>query len=369
MEKRFKSILSCTLALTMCLMCFFATTALAADIPQTKQMGQVTFQFRGLRTGVESFIYCINLNGYKPKTISTTISGNFTEEQMQAAIESDAYPANQFFYNFLPVPMMIGGTASNDAEVTDAANGLRGETYQHNAYVSNWTLTSKEYTMIPPGNKTWGGIVLQGVPAFVKLSNSTPHLTTIHKVYMDGQQILEYTCSISASGTSTISGIKVFDANFKMPAAARSTAQVAVEPATSWVFVDGKQVDIGAYLIQGSNYMKLRDIAYILRGTEAEFDVAWYQDKNLIEIKPDEKYSIQGGEISPLTAATATASSSQVMSKLPGVFSGPTEVHFAPTAYVVDGNNFYRLRDVAQMAGFTVSWDSASGSVNIATNK
>ena len=38
--------------------------------------------------------------------------------------------------------------------------------------------------------------------------------------------------------------------------------------------LDGKAVKIGAYNIAGSNYIKLRDIAQLLKGTDKEFAVA-----------------------------------------------------------------------------------------------
>ena len=39
--------------------------------------------------------------------------------------------------------------------------------------------------------------------------------------------------------------------------------------------LDGKAVKIGAYNIAGSNYIKLRDIVQLLKGTDQEFAVAW----------------------------------------------------------------------------------------------
>ena len=39
--------------------------------------------------------------------------------------------------------------------------------------------------------------------------------------------------------------------------------------------VDGQPVRPQGYMINGSNYYKLRDIAYILNGTDSQFNVAW----------------------------------------------------------------------------------------------
>ena len=359
MKKRVRGILACTLALILCLVCIPTVSASASGVAyQTKQMGQVTVHFRGLAPGVESFSYHINLNGYVPKTISSTISGDFTESKLQDTA-----------YGLLPIPMMNTANVSSAEEITSALNGKGVDVYLHNLYESNRTLTSVEYSLLAPGNKQWNGLSFQAPTLCVRYGDDQPFIKTTHKIYMDGQLILEYTCQVSSNGSSSIPSYKIYDANFQTPTAQRSGAQVAVEPTTSKIYVDGKQVELGAYLIDGSNYMRLRDIAYVLMGTNAEFDVAWHQDKNMVELLPGEKYSIQGGELAKLSPANATVSTSQVTSKITNIIGTVSQEYFSPTAYNVGGNNFYKLRDVAHMAGFSVSWDASTKSVHITTKK
>ena len=77
-------------------------------------------------------------------------------------------------------------------------------------------------------------------------------------------------------------------------------ANVTATPTTSPVFVDGKQVSVDAYNINGSNYFKLRDFC-------AAVDIGvWYDDKTKsIYIERDKKYDVNytgGTNISPGTS-------------------------------------------------------------------
>jgi hypothetical protein len=59
---------------------------------------------------------------------------------------------------------------------------------------------------------------------------------------------------------------------FVAPAAATS---VQATPTTSTVLVNGQEVKFQAYLINGNNYFRLRDVAFALTGTEKQFQAAY----------------------------------------------------------------------------------------------
>lgn len=64
-------------------------------------------------------------------------------------------------------------------------------------------------------------------------------------------------------------------------------------PAASKVLVNGKDKSFDAYLIGGSNYFKLRDLAAVVNGTEKEFEVTWDENKKrliLFQINPIQKW-------------------------------------------------------------------------------
>ena len=63
-------------------------------------------------------------------------------------------------------------------------------------------------------------------------------------------------------------------------------AGLLAEPSTHRVFVDGEEVGLEAYLIEGHNYFKLRDI-----GEQVGFNVYWDGDGKTVQIETDKAYS------------------------------------------------------------------------------
>ncbi len=368
MKKSFKRFLTGALAFMMCFSCFsmtgFASTEAYTEV---RQMGQVTMNFYRLYAGVDSFSYYINLNGYVPKKITTTISGNFTEEELRAAIDRNSTMDNTLRITLTLKPEMHSVAVTNDQDRLDAVNGLLGESYYHNTYESDRSLTSVEYSFLPPGDKPWNGISVHGGAIPVSLSFDGSYLPTTFKVYMDDQLFLEYT-GVITSGVR-VQSYKIHNANFQMSQESQNGYQVTAEPTTSNIYVDGQQAAANAYFINGSNYMKLSDIAYMLKGTDAKFNIKRHQDRNLTELLPGETYTGQSSESAGLSAATASVSREQVTSKITAVFNKIYQVDFQPAVYQINGDIFYELRDVAHMAGFTADWDAAANSVYITTTK
>ena len=63
----------------------------------------------------------------------------------------------------------------------------------------------------------------------------------------------------------------------------RASGEIAA-PSVHKVQVNGKAVDPEVYLIGGYNYFKLRDIAYMLNGTSASFNVTWDGAQNAVNM-------------------------------------------------------------------------------------
>ena len=127
------------------------------------------------------------------------------------------------------------------------------------------------------------------------------------------------------------------------------------------MYIDGKLVSFDAYLINGNNYLKLRDIAYALNGTIKQFNVTWDGAKNGIELIPSTTYEVVGGEM--LQSSKVTYASPSKAS----VFIGSQLMPSA--AYLINGNNYFKLRDIGSMLNFSVEWDAKTQSVNIDTSK
>ena len=88
-----------------------------------------------------------------------------------------------------------------------------------------------------------------------------------------------------------------------MPLAVPANEVTAV-PSAHTVLVDGEAIAFRAFLIDGSNFVMLRDIAYTLNGTESQFDVAWDESAGAINLLSGVAYTPVGGEMQSGAGAT-----------------------------------------------------------------
>lgn len=129
------------------------------------------------------------------------------------------------------------------------------------------------------------------------------------------------------------------------------------------VIIDGQMLGFDAYNIGGNNYFKLRDLALVLRGSEKQFEVGWDGDKNAIALTSDTRYTEVGGELEYKgegAVKTATNTSSKIL--LDG-----REIYLA--AYNIEGNNYFKLRDIGELFDFEVDWDGVNSRIIVDTSK
>ena len=136
-------------------------------------------------------------------------------------------------------------------------------------------------------------------------------------------------------------------------------AGIVAQPTWQPIFVDGQQVEMEAYNINGNNFVKLRDIAYLLNGTEKQFQVGFVSASNSIFISRKTAYTSVGQENLALDSPKRVIPSKQ------SVYLDSAQV--SPMTYNIDGNNYMMLRDLALLVDFGMSYDSASGTVDITT--
>lgn len=124
--------------------------------------------------------------------------------------------------------------------------------------------------------------------------------------------------------------------------------------------VDGESVDIAGYTVNDSNYYKIRDIAMILRTTASRFDVAWDERLGGITISRGRKYTIVGGELSEDKGTALNVNQSSA----PVYVDGEAKEMLS---YNINGNTYFKIRDISDMVGFTVDWDGQEQAVIIRT--
>ena len=129
---------------------------------------------------------------------------------------------------------------------------------------------------------------------------------------------------------------------------------------SSAVMVDGVEVKFDAYNINNNNYFKLRDIAQALNGSNSQFNVGWDSGKNMIVITKGLEYSSVGGELQTNSIKEVTAIEGDVL-----IYMGGAEIEM--TAYNINGNNYFKLRELGSLIDFDVDWDGVNNRVLIST--
>ena len=140
-----------------------------------------------------------------------------------------------------------------------------------------------------------------------------------------------------------------------------SAAETA-KPSSHKIYVDGERANVAAYEINDNNYFKLRDVAAILSGTAAQFEVSWDEASQTITLTDDKAYTTVGGEMGSIPAASQVAEESTA-----AVYRDGTQVHY--TGFEINDNNYYKLRDIAADFDFGVTWDNDTQSVLITTTE
>ncbi|MCL1981994.1 MAG: copper amine oxidase N-terminal domain-containing protein [Clostridiales bacterium] len=159
-----------------------------------------------------------------------------------------------------------------------------------------------------------------------------------------------------------LSALAIASLVFSAAAPASAVDSVTARPTSSTVLVNGESVTFDAYNINGNNYFKLRDLAFVLSGTAKQFEVDWDGAKNAISLTSGKPYTSVGGEMAGKGAGNKIA-----MLTSSKIYLDEEEVSF--TAYNIEDNNYFKLRDIGAAFDFGVDWDQANNTIVIDTGK
>ena len=98
----------------------------------------------------------------------------------------------------------------------------------------------------------------------------------------------------------------------------------------------------------------------LLRNTPSKFNVSWDGNLNAIMIDTHSDYIAIGGELS----SEIEQDMNVVENNTPIYVDGRRT---AITAYNINGSSYFKIRDIADAAGFEIQWDGASQTINIIT--
>ena len=282
------------------------------------------------------------------------LGANRATEASDAAV--DATQGEYLTYNGEPV---IGYFFSSDGGATeDAVNVwggdypyLQGKEDPYETYDSSWsvTLTAEEIRqkLVSAGYSI-------GTVANVEVTRrtDTDNVNEVTVTDTTGKQVV-----IRRDDCRTVFGLDSIRYTITPNASASTAAtlpqstSVKIQPSTHVVTVDGERVDPQGYNINGYNFYKLRDIAYILNGTDSQFNVTWDGANNRIILTDDAAYQEVGGDMTSSVSAeikNVSESDSTI------VLDGKT---LSLTGYRINGNNYYKIRDVGSALGFSVDFD------------
>lgn len=162
--------------------------------------------------------------------------------------------------------------------------------------------------------------------------------------------------------------------SFANPDAPSSTNAPKVAYATTYsILVDGKPVEFKAYALKDekgndTNYLKVRDVAYILNGSQAQFNVDWDGAAGSIVLQTKTPYTTANG-----SEMAATFSGNQPYQSNPATVLVDGEKTSFDAITLTDSSNsghtYFKVRDLGKYLGFEVTWDSAKGAIVIDTTK
>lgn len=173
--------------------------------------------------------------------------------------------------------------------------------------------------------------------------------------------------TISRSSVRTVFGLKSIRYTITPVGGSANKTSLQVKSTTHKVKVNGKSVAPQGYYIvngteYGNNYFKLRDIAYLLNGTKSQFNVRWDAENERILLTSGTSYETVGGELKD--SSTAVEKIGQSTSTI--VLDGE---EISLDGYIINSNNYYKLRDIGKALGFDVDFENATGTVLISTAK
>ena len=121
--------------------------------------------------------------------------------------------------------------------------------------------------------------------------------------------------------------------------------------------VNGVEATVEAYNIGGTNFFKLRDLAALLRGTPAQFNVEYDANRNTVVVTTGQPYAGDVGTDFTDNSASATYSPQTV--EINGQVYDHLEV------YNIGGSNFFGLRELSAILGYGVDYDAATNTAQI----
>ncbi len=144
-------------------------------------------------------------------------------------------------------------------------------------------------------------------------------------------------------------------------APAQAAASEKIVPTPQALKIDGISVPAcEIYNIGGYNYFRLRDIAWLLRGTGSRFSVGWNDKTHTVSVGTGADYVPDGSELK-LRTLSEDALGKAGESRQTILINGAPDSTLK--AYLIGDYNFFRLKDLGRSLGFGVDYDEKTNTM------
>ena len=172
------------------------------------------------------------------------------------------------------------------------------------------------------------------------------------------RQIVGASGGVSVSGDTVTLDLPAMSAGtYQFTTTSAALTDTAYENTENVVLLDGTPAPLPAYYLKdangnGTNYVKLRDVASLLDGTSAQYAVDY---DGMIRITAGSSYTPNGSEMSTPFHGERTALCNTPVTLVDGVYT-PFDA-LTLTDDQGGGYTYYKLRDLGKALGFNVYWD------------
>ena len=138
-----------------------------------------------------------------------------------------------------------------------------------------------------------------------------------------------------------------------IPTAFAESKTVDAVKNTKKITLDGEEVMVGAYDVEGYNYLKLRDVAAILNTKKCQFNIGFDEPTRLITVELAKGYEKVEGDLAEIKDEKAKA----IVSVKKILVNG--EEKEIKTA-LINEYNYMQLRDLGSLVGLDVKYDKVN---------
>ncbi|MDO5713997.1 MAG: hypothetical protein Q4Q07_06150 [Tissierellia bacterium] len=136
------------------------------------------------------------------------------------------------------------------------------------------------------------------------------------------------------------------------------------------VKINGKEVPLKGYNIEGNNYYRLRDVAKYFKDTMCAFEVGYQENTKtiILRVPLGRKPVLKDTPMIKKTDGIGYPSKSKLQVEIQDILVYDL-AKGKPKAYVIEDYTFFRLRDLAEFLLFDIGYDQKTNTVLIGTEE